>query len=109
MPSASELAADISRHLNDEPVEAHAPSRVYRLRKLIRRNRPAFIAALVVFLALAAGLGASLWSLQKANREAARSQHVSQFLQDMLRGIRPSVALGRATALLREVLDRTAI
>ena len=33
---------------------------------------------------------------------------VAQFLKDMLQGIRPSVALGRDTTLLREVVDRTA-
>ena len=45
---------------------------------------------------------------QKAQSEAVRSQMVAQFLKDMLQGIRPSVALGRDTTLLREVVDRTA-
>ncbi|HSH09461.1 MAG TPA: serine/threonine-protein kinase [Oceanipulchritudo sp.] len=34
-----ELARDIERHLHNEPVEAGAPSRIYRLRKFIRRHR----------------------------------------------------------------------
>lgn len=33
---------------------------------------------------------------------------MTQFLEDMLRGAEPSVALGRDTTLLREVLDRMA-
>ncbi len=107
--TADALAADVERHLRDEPVEAHAPSRVYRLRKLVRRNRLAFAAAALVFAALSAGLGVSLWSLSQAQRESARSRQVAAFLQDMLRGVRPSVALGRDTTMLREILDKTAL
>src|SRR5256886_17125651 len=45
---------------------------------------------------------------QKAKTEAAKSQQVAQFLKDMLKGVAPSVGLGRDTALLREILDKTA-
>ena len=37
--SANELAADIERHLLDQPVEARPPAFVYRLRKFAKRNR----------------------------------------------------------------------
>ena len=37
--TANGLAADILRHLQDEPVTAGAPSAGYRLRKFVRRNR----------------------------------------------------------------------
>jgi serine/threonine protein kinase/Tfp pilus assembly protein PilF len=106
--TANALASDIERHLNDEPVEAHAPSRLYRLRKLVRRHKLAFAVVGFMFAVLAIGLGVSLWSLSKANREATRSQQVAQFLQDMLQGVGPSVARGRDTAMLREILDKTA-
>jgi serine/threonine protein kinase/Tfp pilus assembly protein PilF len=106
--TANALASDIERHLNDEPVEAHAPSRLYRLRKLVRRHKLAFAAVGFMFAVLAIGLGVSLWSLRKANREATRSQQVARFLQDMLQGVGPSVARGRDTAMLREILDKTA-
>jgi serine/threonine protein kinase/Tfp pilus assembly protein PilF len=106
--TANALASDIQRHLNDEPVEAHAPSQLYRLRKLVRRHKLAFAAVGFMFAVLAIGLGVSLWSLRKANREATRSQQVARFLQDMLQGVGPSVALGRDTAMLREILDKTA-
>ena len=45
---------------------------------------------------------------QKAQTEAAKSQEVAQFLKDMLRGVSPSVARGRDTTVLLEMLDRTA-
>ena len=57
--SASELAADIERHLRDEPVLASPPSLLYRARKFARRHRwQAAAAAAATFLVLlAAGLG----------------------------------------------------
>ena len=74
-------------YLKDEPVEAHAPSQLYRLQKLMRRHMLAFGAAGFVFAAIAVGLGVSLWSMHKANREADRSRQVTQFLQEMLQGV----------------------
>jgi len=46
----------------------------------------------------------------KAKTEAAslRSQQVTKFLEDMLNGVGPSVALGQDTTILRKVLDQTA-
>jgi len=43
-----------------------------------------------------------------AKTEASKSQQVAQFLKDMLQGVGPSVALGRDTTMLREILDSTA-
>jgi hypothetical protein len=43
----------------------------------------------------------------QARTEAARSETVARFLKDMLQGVEPSVALGRDTTMLREVLDQT--
>src|SRR6185295_17224873 len=44
----------------------------------------------------------------KAETEATKSQQVTKFLEEMLQGVGPSVALGRDTVMLREILDRTA-
>ena len=38
--TASGFAADIERHLHDEPVEAGPPSAAYRFRKFAKRNKP---------------------------------------------------------------------
>ena len=53
------LAMDIRRYLNDEPVLACPPSRIYRLQKLASRNKVVFASALIVLLTLLAGLGVS--------------------------------------------------
>lgn len=54
--SAADLAEDIARHLRAEPVSAGPPSKVYRLGKLVRRNRGVFAAAALVLITLVAGL-----------------------------------------------------
>jgi len=134
--TANGLATDVQRYLNTEPVAARPPSQLYRFQKLIRRNKLAFGAASVVVAALVIGLGLSTWLFvkergtrqraetaereqgrqrqqaetegKKARSEAAKSQQVARFLQDMLKSVGPSVAQGRDTAMLREILDKTA-
>ena len=46
-------------------------------------------------------------SEQKARHEAAKSAEVADFLTDMIKGAGPSIALGRDTTLLREILEKT--
>ena len=50
--SASELAADVRRFLDDQPIAARLPSPAYHLRKLVARHKLAFAlsASLVVLL-----------------------------------------------------------
>ena len=43
--TANGLAADLKRHLSNEPVVARPPSASYRFQKLVRRNKLAFAAA----------------------------------------------------------------
>ena len=42
--TANGLAMDIQRYLDNEPVLARPPSRIYRLQKLVRRNKIIFAA-----------------------------------------------------------------
>jgi serine/threonine protein kinase len=46
--TASALAADVLRYLNDEPVQACPPSALYRVRKFARRNKAALATATVM-------------------------------------------------------------
>jgi len=129
------LATDIQRHLNCEPVIARPPSNLYRFQSWVRRNKLAFTATGAVVMALVLGLGLSTWeffeksralreesglrqatqkaltreaeSRAQAETEAAKSRQVAQFLKDMLKGVGPSVALGRDTTMLREIVDKT--
>jgi eukaryotic-like serine/threonine-protein kinase len=112
--SANNFAADVQHFLADEPVIARPPSTVYRVQKLMRRNRLAFTAAGAVSAAVIMGLVVSTWMFfrerearQLAAREARHNEQVALFLEDMLKGVGPSVALGRDTTLLKEILDKT--
>src|SRR5205823_4217766 len=66
--TASDFAADVMRHLADEPVEACPPSAWYRLGKFARRNRAALTTAALVGLALVAGTTLSTWQAIRATR-----------------------------------------
>jgi serine/threonine protein kinase len=67
------LARDIERYLDNEPVSARPPSRLYRLQKLVRRNKVVFAAGAVVAFALASGLGVSTWLLLRERKLHARA------------------------------------
>ena len=69
--TANGFAADILRHLASEPVLAAPPSRIYRMRKFVRKNRGAVIAASLVLLALLAGFIGTTWGLIQAERANA--------------------------------------
>ena len=94
--SASGLALDVQRFLKNEPVEARPPSSLYRLQKLVRRNKTAFVAAGAVFAALVAGLGLSLFLFVR-ERQALRSEREA---------VRRAVAAERRQAELREQAEK---
>src|SRR6266567_966549 len=54
--TANGLAMAIQRHLAHEPVLARAPSRLYLLRKFVRRHRPEFAIGAAFALLLVAGI-----------------------------------------------------
>jgi tetratricopeptide (TPR) repeat protein len=64
--TAAAFAADLDRYLADEPVQASPPSAGYRLRKFVRRNRGAVLAAAVVLLVLTGGIIATCVGLVQA-------------------------------------------
>ena len=71
--TANGLAADVQRHLNTEPVTAGPPGNLYRLQKLVRRNRLAFAAAATVaatiLLALAFLVASNVRTIQERNQK----------------------------------------
>jgi tetratricopeptide (TPR) repeat protein len=67
--SAHELAADIRRHLTDEPITARPATATYQLGKFARRHRALVGGALGIVLALIIGLAGTLYGLVQASRE----------------------------------------
>jgi eukaryotic-like serine/threonine-protein kinase len=81
--TASGLAMDIQRHLQNEPVAARPPSTAYRIGRLIRRNRLAFGAALAVALTLIAGTIISTSQAVRATRaERLASRERAQAVEE---------------------------
>jgi serine/threonine protein kinase len=87
------LAADIKRHLENEPVLARSPSRFYQIQKLIRRNSIAIGAACAVTLALACGLVLTTSLLVQervAHRRALAAESVEAHLREVTKAQRLS-------------------
>jgi non-specific serine/threonine protein kinase/serine/threonine-protein kinase len=111
-PSAAALADDIERHLGHEPVVAGPPSRWYRVRKFVRRNRTGTAAVAIVFLALVAGITST--TIARNAEHAARVEAVAslaeadsagEFLGDLLSAANP-LEKGRDVRVL-DVLEDT--
>jgi serine/threonine protein kinase/Tfp pilus assembly protein PilF len=106
--SAAALAADVARYLADEPVLAVAPSRTYRVRKMIRRHKIGVSATLAVAIALIAGIVGTTIGLihasramqiavareREAKQQANIADAVNRFQRDMLASANPERMLG---------------
>ncbi|MGA8578456.1 MAG: serine/threonine-protein kinase, partial [Bryobacteraceae bacterium] len=86
--SAADLAADIRRHLTDEPIVARPATTTYQIRKFARRHRALVSGVAAVFLALVGGVVASTWQAiravraeQTARLERDRATAVNDFLE----------------------------
>jgi tetratricopeptide (TPR) repeat protein len=119
--TAEALAEDVQRYLDQQPVMAGPPSRIYRLRKFIQRNRGAVLAASLLLAALAAGIAATTWAMFKARaaeQTAATERDIAQavraFFQDDLLAQTDAFRQQRdgfspnPNLTLREALDRAA-
>ncbi len=76
--TANGLAADLKRHLGNEPVVARPPSPAYRFQKTLRRNRLVFVAAGAVVVTLIVGLGFSTWAFLSERTAHAREMEQRQ-------------------------------
>ncbi|MBL8763923.1 MAG: serine/threonine protein kinase [Phycisphaerae bacterium] len=146
-PTAQELAEDVRRYLDNEPVLASPPSLTYRARKFVRRHRVAVFGGLALGSVLLVGLVGTTAGLaravaaerratrdrdaarlaqaraetaekaeraerdkteqerQRAEREAAKSQAVSEYLRDLLASADPQNQ-GRDVTV-RQTLERS--
>ena len=110
--TATGLAADLQRHLNNEPVTAAAPGTAYQIQKFVRRHRIGVMAGSFVLLALVAGIIGTTWGLldalhqkREAEREGKIARHTTEFLTGMFESIDPAEAKLRDIAV-REILDQ---
>jgi eukaryotic-like serine/threonine-protein kinase len=123
--TASAFAADIERHLHDEPVQACPPSAMYRFHKFVRRNKASLVTTALVAMALVSGtvistsqalrarkaealaqarLVTESEARQRALTEMTKANAISDLLQDALRSADPDQAKG-AEYTVRQLLD----
>ncbi|MCZ6691955.1 MAG: tetratricopeptide repeat protein [Planctomycetota bacterium] len=109
--SASEMAADIERHLSNQPVLASPPGLLYVARKFVRRHRVAALAGLAVTLAVVGGLVVSsvlylqaVEAKEEAQKQANRSDAVVEYVRKYL-GTVDARSEGHDVRVV-EVLDR---
>jgi len=103
--SASELAADIRRHLRDEPITARGRSVIGHLHRIVRRERAAsaMIATMTLLLGVAAIMVAQTLSVSRHERDdvvrhAAIADALRTFFDDDLFGA-AGVQLARGTPM----------
>ena len=94
--TANGLAADIRRHLNDEPVSAGPPSTRYRMKKFIKRNRTGVMAvgfvAFALLLAVAGTTGGMLWAMSEQSRANLAAQRESKAKEEAQENAERAVA-----------------
>ena len=94
--TANGLAADLKRHLDNEPVLARPPSAAYRFRKMVRRNKAATVATFGILAALAIGIGLAMTSLvgernakQRELKQSVRADTAASFVDGLITDVVP--------------------
>jgi eukaryotic-like serine/threonine-protein kinase len=110
--TANGLARDIERCLQNEPVVARPPSRLYEFQKTVRRHWVSFAAVTAVLSAFAIGMVVSALEAARARRaeslakeRLAESETISRFLSEVFQSPDPA-RVGR-TVTVAESLDAT--
>ncbi len=82
--SARDLALDIERYLNDQPIVARPASAIYQLRKFAKRNKAIVGGTVAVFVVLILGFAGTGIGMVKARREAENAQVTVDYLKKIL-------------------------
>ena len=120
--SASDLAADVHRHLDDQPVLAGPPTATYRVGKFVRRHRGGVAttaAATVLLIGFAVTMAVQARRLAQERDRAARGEATATAVKDFLEQdvlgqattagqIKAGAAQGDPNLTVRAALDRAA-
>ncbi len=72
--TAGTFAEDVKHYLNNEPVDACPPSRIYRFRKFARRNKAVLTTTALIGFVLIIGLSGISWQAYRATLAEADSR-----------------------------------
>ncbi|HEY3242326.1 MAG TPA: serine/threonine-protein kinase [Phycisphaerae bacterium] len=93
--SAGDLARDVARYLNDEPIEARRASALYLIRALMRRHRSRVFGALAIVLATGGSLLYAQWRVSQA-----RTTRLAEYQRRFRAEERERAALDTAAAVM---------
>src|SRR5258707_8245761 len=85
--TANDLALDVKRFLENEPVLARPPSRLYKFLKTVQRNKLVFLGISLIAIVLVTGLIVLSTLLRKERQARQQSQLVTPLLEDMIKGV----------------------
>ncbi len=105
--TANALAEDVARYLRNDPVLARPPSNLYRLKKLVRRNRTATTSVAGVALALLLGAGLAVSALLRERTQTARTEAVTGFIYQSLASTMPVLTQQGNFRAARTLLEST--
>ncbi len=110
--TANGLAADVTRHLTNEPVVARPPSQLYRLQKMVRRNKTASLATASIMIALSIGVGLAMAALMQKNAakqreldQSVRADTVATFVNSLISDTLPAMIRQGNTQGARELIN----
>jgi len=103
--SASELAEDIEGYLEGVALTAGPPSTMYRIKKIVRRNRALITGIAAVIAVSIVGTVISTVFAIKANQQARASQAISDFLTKDLFASIHEVAATKSEITVESLLD----
>ena len=106
--SPAELAADLSRLLRHQPVEARPASTFYLLRLFLRRRLGTVAAIGALILALTAGVIARSMEATRAQRALVEAEEVSRFMIELFQVSNPE-RMADKPSTIPEVLDQGAV
>ncbi|MEZ5344685.1 MAG: protein kinase [Pyrinomonadaceae bacterium] len=72
--SAENFSEDIKRHLKGLPITARPNTFSYRAEKFYKRNKASVFAGALLFLAVIAGIAATIWQARAAQAERAKAE-----------------------------------
>lgn len=111
--SVDELAGDVRRFLNGEPVLARPQSFPYRAGKFVRRHGWAVAATAVTVGALGVGLAATLWQARIAHQQRARAERrfndVRKLANSMIFGVHDAIQFLPGATPARQLIVKEAL
>jgi hypothetical protein len=107
--TAGELAADVKRYLDYEPISARPPSTWYQLGKFAKRNKLLVSGVATLGVVLTAGIVTSTWFAIRATRQEREAKNQAEIANSVSEFLTKRVLAGATPASLPDKKIRDAI